>query len=164
MPVKPMNESRVLVGGLIAGGVLLAGTLGLGRIIASYIVMANFAYVSPGNVPVSRLVWFVAGHFVIGLGLVWLYAAMRPRFGAGPMTAVRAGVAAWLIAIAVPAWFQLLLGTARPAIAGGTMLSMTVVSGVLFTFATLAGAWAYRESPARESAPARKRHTQPFHA
>ena len=30
--------------------------------------------------------------FVIGILLVWLYAAMRPRFGPGPKTAIIAGL------------------------------------------------------------------------
>jgi hypothetical protein len=38
---------------------------------------------------------------VLGLLLAWLYAAIRPRYGPGPMTALRAGtflwVATWLI-------------------------------------------------------------------
>jgi len=29
--------------------------------------------------------------------LVWLYAAIRPRFGPGPATAAKAGVAAWFV-------------------------------------------------------------------
>lgn len=32
------------------------------------------------------------------IALVWLYAAIRPRFGAGPGTAVKAGLAVWFIA------------------------------------------------------------------
>src|SRR3989442_7464581 len=38
---------------------------------------------------------FVVLDFVYGIGLLWLYAAIRPRFGAGPKTAVIAGVALW---------------------------------------------------------------------
>ena len=34
--------------------------------------------------------------FVIGILLVWVYAAMRPRFGAGPRTAVYAALVVWI--------------------------------------------------------------------
>jgi hypothetical protein len=42
-------------------------------------------------------VFLVLG-FVLGILLVWLYAAMRPRFGPGPKTAARAGVVVWFLA------------------------------------------------------------------
>lgn len=33
---------------------------------------------------------------MIGLLLVWLYAAMRPRFGPGPKTAILAALVVWI--------------------------------------------------------------------
>jgi hypothetical protein len=38
---------------------------------------------------------FVTLDFVTGIALLWVYAAIRPRFGAGVKTAVIAGVAVW---------------------------------------------------------------------
>lgn len=40
--------------------------------------------------------WFVLV-YVVGVMAMWLYAAIRPRYGPGPKTAVRAGLALWLI-------------------------------------------------------------------
>ena len=37
--------------------------------------------------------------FLLGIAAVWLYAAIRPRYGAGPKTAIRAGFVAWAIAV-----------------------------------------------------------------
>jgi hypothetical protein len=37
----------------------------------------------------------VISTFVIGLVLVWLYAAIRPRFGPGPWTAIIAALVVW---------------------------------------------------------------------
>jgi len=34
--------------------------------------------------------------FIIGMLLVWLYAAIRPRFGPGPKTAVYAALVVWV--------------------------------------------------------------------
>ena len=34
--------------------------------------------------------------FVIGILLVWLYAAIRPRFGPGPKTAILAALVVWV--------------------------------------------------------------------
>ena len=50
---------------------------------------------------------FVIGSFVIGIVLAWLYAAIRPRLGPGPRTAVAAGVLVWFLAYL---WPQLGLG------------------------------------------------------
>ena len=40
----------------------------------------------------SKLPGFLATDFVLGILLVWTYAAIRPRFGAGAGTAMRAGL------------------------------------------------------------------------
>ena len=35
---------------------------------------------------------------MLGIASVWLYAAIRPRYGAGAGTAIMAGVAVWVMA------------------------------------------------------------------
>jgi hypothetical protein len=40
---------------------------------------------------------YVIMDFVIGILLVWLYAAIRPRFGPGPKTAMYAGLFVWAV-------------------------------------------------------------------
>jgi hypothetical protein len=37
-----------------------------------------------------------------GILMVWLYVAIRPRYGAGPKTAALAGLAAWAIGTLLP--------------------------------------------------------------
>src|SRR5207247_5121580 len=44
----------------------------------------------------SAIPLWVALDFVSGIGLLWVYAAIRPRFGAGAKTAVIAGLVAAL--------------------------------------------------------------------
>jgi hypothetical protein len=39
----------------------------------------------------------------LGILSVWLYAAIRPRYGAGPTTSVIAGFAVWLVTFLVDA-------------------------------------------------------------
>src|SRR2546428_12370228 len=43
----------------------------------------------------SAILLFVIFDFLFGIFLIWLCAAIRPRFGAGPRTAVLAGFAIW---------------------------------------------------------------------
>ena len=43
----------------------------------------------------GALLMFLAWGFLVGIFAVWLYAAIRPRYGAGPKTALCAGAAVW---------------------------------------------------------------------
>ena len=40
---------------------------------------------------------FAILNLIVGLTAVWIYVGIRPRFGAGHMTAVYAGLATWLL-------------------------------------------------------------------
>jgi hypothetical protein len=93
-----INMQKVIVGGLIAGVVLnIVDTVLYGVILKDQMAAAMAAINKP---PMSnaQIPWFVFLDFVFGVFLVWLYASMRPRFGAGPGTAIKAGVAAWFAA------------------------------------------------------------------
>jgi hypothetical protein len=46
----------------------------------------------------AEVPWFILLDVVAGIFLIWLYAAIRPRFGAGVRTAVIAGLAGWFSA------------------------------------------------------------------
>jgi hypothetical protein len=45
---------------------------------------------------VGRINW--GRVFLAGIGIVWGYAAIRPRYGPGPRTAAIAGIGAWFFA------------------------------------------------------------------
>ena len=79
--------------------------------------------------------------FVVGIMNVWLYAAIRPRFGAGPRTAAIAGFAVWFFCFVYLAMMMTWMGVFEigPTIAG---LGFELVEAIL---ASLAGAWIYKE-------------------
>src|SRR5713101_2552164 len=79
-----INWSRVILGGLLAGVVMKQD------------MAAAMQALGKQPIPDSVIWVFVVWDFVMGIGLVWLYAAIRPRFGAGVKTAVIAGVAVWV--------------------------------------------------------------------
>jgi len=92
-----INMQKVLIGGLIAGVVLnVIDTVLYGVVLKAQMAAAMQAL---GKPPMSnaQIPWFVFLDFLAGVFLVWLYAAIRPRFGAGPGTAAKAGVAAWFV-------------------------------------------------------------------
>src|SRR5437588_13029885 len=91
-----INWGRVVVGGLLAGVVLnIVDSVFFGVMMKQDIAAAMQALgKQPGAM--DRLVpLFVVLDFVTGIGLLWVYAAIRPRFGAGAKTAVIVGVAVW---------------------------------------------------------------------
>ena len=77
-----------------------------------------------------------------GMTLVFLYAAMRPRFGRGPRTAVIAGVVMW-----VGAYLFSLTGYAMIGLYPAAMLVTWGFIGLAeMIIAALIGAWVYRET------------------
>jgi hypothetical protein len=79
--------------------------------------------------------------FIYGLMAVWLYAAIRPRFGAGPKTALYAGVGVWVLGNLLPSvnWGP------RGIVPGHLFVIAVMVGLVEIVVATEAGAWLYRE-------------------
>ena len=144
-----INLGRVVLGGLLAGVVLsvlefvLNGPI-LGDRWTAAMESLNMAAPEGGGVMIAYVVF----NFVLGIALVWLYAALRPRFGPGPKTAVITGLAAWFLL-----WF---LGFGSTLISGmfPTNLVVIIVIWELFEvpIATFAGAWLYQEGGAPAAA------------
>lgn len=89
----------------------------------------------------GMMAYYVALGFVMGIALVWLYAAIRPRFGPGPRTAICAGLVGWLFMAVFNA-----LGEGPPGIMPVKVhLEMVVAWVVEMPLATLAGARFYTE-------------------
>ena len=57
----------------------------------------------------SMIVWFVVFGFGLGVMLVWVYAAIRPRFGAGVKTAICASTLVWGLAYLYPNLFFMII-------------------------------------------------------
>ncbi len=77
----------------------------------------------------------------MGIAAVWLYAAIRPRYGAGPKTAIRVGLVTWAVAV-----FLANLGNYPLGLFPTRLLVITsVVALVEIVVATLVGAWLYKE-------------------
>ena len=90
-----------------------------------------------GTTVAGIVLWFIAAILVI-----WLYAAIRPRYGAGPKTAVLAGLAGGVLAGVIPdiGW-----GITLTLIPARVWVGDAVFSLVVIVIATLLGAWVYKE-------------------
>ena len=95
-----INTSKVVVGGLVAGIVMnVLGYLGQGMLLGER-MMSEMIAVAPSlegrGMGTGVLTGRVLTQFAVGFLLVWLYAAMRPRFGPGMKTAALAAFPVWL--------------------------------------------------------------------
>lgn len=136
-----INMQKVVIGGLIAGVVLnVIDFVMFGMVLKTQMAAAMQALGKP-PVPDSQMPWFIVLDFVAGVSLVWLYAAMRPRFGAGPVTAAKAGVAGWFFAGLLPTLFM----WPMQLLPQNLTIIMTVVALVQWPLATVIGAKFYLE-------------------
>lgn len=97
--MSQMNSSRILLGGLIAGLIMNVSEAALHAAVLgdeTGLLYERFAIEIPGTA--ANLTMLISATFILGIVSVWLYAALRPQFGAGPRTAVICGVAVWLLA------------------------------------------------------------------
>jgi hypothetical protein len=141
-----MNWTRILLGGVVSAlvMVLVRSTVlvfSAKKWRAAVQEAGGAAAASQGPGDVARGVLFMLAY---GVFSVWLYAAIRPRFGSGPKTAVIAGFAVGLIGIALPS-----IGFASMGVLPASLSELFYVTAglglVYATLGTLAGAWLYKE-------------------
>jgi len=104
-----INTQKVLVGGLAAGVVLnIIDYLTNGVLLADRMKAEAEAF-KPGLSSMmmegNAIAIYVVSDFVVGLLLVWTYAAIRPRFGPGPQTAATAALLFWLLGLILTAGY-----------------------------------------------------------
>lgn len=138
-----VNRGRVILGGLVAGIVINIGEFICNDVLFGEgwkAAMTALGRTMPTGGKVIA-VWLVWG-FLLGLGLVWLYAAIRPRYGAGPRTAVCAALAVWFFVSLLSS-----LAMCNLDLVPRDLLAKTSAwSLVEYIVASLAGAWAYQEA------------------
>ena len=84
---------------------------------------------------------YLVFHLVAAILAVWLYSAIRPRLGAGPKTALIAGLFVWF-------FYGLCFGLnagAMGLIPTNVLVADSLTTLVQYVVATLAGAWVYKE-------------------
>lgn len=138
-----LNFSRVALGGILAGIVINISEYLRYDIVMRGEFEAGLRALGKGLPQGGAVtaIWTLWG-FALGIAAVWLYAAIRPRYGPGAFTAVRAGVAVWFFTslLAVIAMRAMGLFDVSVVALGWTLVECLV--------ATLAGAWLYRETQA----------------
>ena len=142
------NRGRVVLGGLLAGIVInVVEFITNGVVLREAWGKAMQALGKPADLTAGAIVVFDIWGFLLGIAAVWLYAAIRPRYGAGPNTAIRAGLVTWAVAV-----FLANLGNYPLGLLPTRLLVITSVVALFeIVIATLAGAWLYKEEVATEA-------------
>jgi len=140
------NRGRVIVGGLVAGLLInIVEYITNGVVLREAWGKAMAALNKPADLSAGAIVIFNVWGFLLGIAAVWVYAAIRPRYGAGPRTAVRAGLATWAFAVFLANLANYPLGLLPARL----LVITSIVALVEVVVATLVGAWLYKEEEAQ---------------
>jgi hypothetical protein len=134
---------RVLLGGLVAGLVMNVGEFLLNGVILAKPMEEEFRRLnltSPGADP-AFITKAVIMTFILGIAVVYLYAAIRPRFRPGVKTAICAGLIAWFFVIV----YVGVINGSMGLISWNLILIGMVWGAVEYVLGAIAGAWFYRE-------------------
>ena len=136
-----INIGRVVLGGLLAGVVINLGETILNLAVVAQAMEGALRDRNLSPVGGTAIAGFVLAAFLLGILTVWLYAAIRPRFGPGVGTAVCAGVFVWFLAY--------LYGGVVRAMMGMFSVNLTTIVALWglpeIVIASIAGAWLYQE-------------------
>lgn len=146
-----INLKRVLLGGLLAGLVI-----NVSEIILNMWVLGDEMNAALQRMNISMAPWaipfYIVMAFLLGIGLTGLYAAIRPRLGEGPRTAIIAGVAFWFFVSLLPTFSGLAMGM---SFGSAGAVTLAIIWGLVeMPVAALVGGWAYHEGETSTAARA----------
>jgi hypothetical protein len=138
-----INMGRLVIGGIVAAVVLFV----IGFIVQGVILGGEWAaWQQAGHMPYAlshagmMVIWIIVS-LVNGLTGLWIYAGIRPRFGAGPKTALLAGFMLWLAGGLAHALGGFALGN----LPQGIIIIGGIGALIADLLAILAGAYFYKE-------------------
>ena len=136
-----MNWKHIILGGLMVGlivfGLGFVNVLAFGQGWLDSLEQAGH----PFEMTTAALTLIVLVFLGGGVLLMWLYAAIRPRYGPGPKTAAIAGFVFWMIACGVDAaWLSLDVFPVTRSLVVVGLLYLPIMVGT-----AILGAWIYKE-------------------
>ena len=96
-----INTKKVVVGGLVAGVVMNVCDFTLNMMLGDQMKASANAFKeglgdAMATMDSTTMTGYIIMDFVIGMLIAYMYAAMRPRFGAGAKTAIIAALILWI--------------------------------------------------------------------
>lgn len=161
--------SRINMGGVVKGGLLAGLVINVLEMILNGAILAKPWQEAMDALGITQgagmMAIYIIGAFFIGILSVWMYAAVRPRLGEGPGTAIKVGLFVWALAMLWPG-----IGFLAMGIFPSSLIVVSIVWELIeFPLATVIGAWAYKEDapdtaasvPGMPAAPEPKSTTTP---
>ena len=149
--IGKINYGRVISGGIVAGVIsgfldwFVNGVL-MGQMWEDAMKSLNRSNALSGAFLPYLFLTFILG----GILLVWVYAAIRPRFGAGLPTAVLAGLVVWAFAGLLPNVMNGVMGLYSPR-----LIFYSTLAGVIeIVVGAIAGAALYNDAEPKPAASA----------
>src|SRR5438105_954894 len=141
-----MNIKKVVIGGIVAGVVLNIIDFLSNDALAARMKAETEAFkpgLSAQMSSTSSMVSYIIMDFAMGIALIWTYAAIRPRFGAGPRTAIFTALLFWLLALIFYAGYRQM-----GMMSSGLWWTLAFIGLVNFLIAAVSGAAVYSEDTA----------------
>lgn len=138
-----INYGRVFLGGIVAGLIVNVGEFVASMIFAGQYenMMTDLGLSPPSG---SAMIAFTIYGFIWAILGLWLYAAIRPRYGPGPKTAMCAASAVWFFSYLGPLFMDSMMG-----IVPANLAIIGAIWGLVeLNVAFVAGAYFYKEEEA----------------
>ena len=137
-----INFGRALLGGFVAGVVMNIGEWLLNGVILAKQMeayMTEHKFPQPAGTAIGIA---MALTFVLGFVMIFGYAAIRSRFGAGPKTAIITALFAWFGAVVYPN----VIAAGFGFIPTNILMILLGWEIVEYIIAAIIGAWLYKEA------------------
>ncbi len=140
--MSQINSMGVLKGGVAAAVIMNLSEYLLNGPVAGAQMQAELATHNIGPMGGGHVATFMLLTTFLAFATVWLYAAIRPRFGPGPMTALCAGLMVWSLSY--------LCTTITLGVIGVSSMGITVLviawTAVEMIVASAVGGYLYNEA------------------
>ena len=139
---------QINIGGVLKGGLAAAVLMNISQYILNLPVAGAqmAAELAARNLPpaegAGQIAVFAVSTTVLGFITIFVYAAIRPRLGPGPMTAMAAGLMMW----ASSYLYAAILGGTIGLYSMGLVLTIIIWSAVEMLIASAVGGYFYNES------------------
>lgn len=140
--MRGINVGRLIGGGVVAGVIMWVLEGAASALYMRDMTAAMQAHGLSMEMDAGLVLTSIAVSLIAGLALVFFYAAMRPRFGPGPGTAITAAVALW-----IGGYLLSLIGYQMLGLFPVRLLVLWGAVGLVeMILAALAGGFIYREA------------------
>lgn len=140
--MKKINLARLILGGILAGTIVNLSEWALHDMVMKEQFRSALGSLGRQNPEdLGTVIWWNVWGYVLGITAIWLYAAIRPRYGPGAATALRAGVAVWILSCVL---MTITMANLRLFPFMPMAFIWSLVGDVI---GTLAGAAVYKEEP-----------------